>query len=57
MAIESLYISKKELVCVIEYLEGGTLLDELKNVPSSTSRMLSEQTAKSSKLSEILLKA
>jgi hypothetical protein len=32
LAIESLYISKKELICVIEYLEGGSLLDELKKV-------------------------
>lgn len=32
VGIESLYISKKELISVIEYLSGNTLLEELKNV-------------------------
>jgi len=32
VGIESLYISKKELISVLEYLEGGTLLEELKAV-------------------------
>lgn len=32
MAIQSLYISKKQLICVIQYLQGGTLLEQLKNV-------------------------
>ena len=32
VALESLYIAKKELISVLEYLNGGTLLEELREV-------------------------
>jgi serine/threonine protein kinase len=51
LAIESLYISKKELVCVIEYLEGGTLLEELKNVLLPSRRTSSAPTGRSARRS------